>query len=331
MITLTHQWPFVEWRRRSISEKAVGWTALGVCIISASTYNAFAKILTGSLSPLTLFFMSELLTGFFVVLSFGIMPVLRDITKLKTRKFLPLFLVGVTNGTVGPILLFAGLQSSTAVNASLFMNMEMVFLVLLAVMVLHEPFRREHLLSTLAITAGMLTISLRGFTEGLHLYQGDILLILSSFSFAVGSIIFRRSLHDVPPHVVLFLRSAVAVCFFLAIVPFLTHPLWAEIRAFPLAAVPVLLGFGFISRFLNVFSFYEALDRLSVTTVSLMNNASVVTSIFFAWWILYEPILPYHIVGGGLIVLGTILLEVLGVHPSARHLERHLRQRNGHR
>ncbi len=331
MIHLSVQWPYLEWKRQSVSSRALGWTALVTCILCASTYNTFAKMLTGSLSPLTLFFVSELLTGFFVAMSFGLMPVLRDIGRIKKKKILPLLLIGMTNGTIGPILLFAGLQNSTAVNASLFTNMEMFFLVLLAVLVLKEPFRRKHVYSTVAITAGMLIISLRGFTEGLTLNWGDMLLILSSLSFALGSIIFRRSLHDVHPRLVLFVRAAVAVCCFFLLSPFIDHPLIEEIRAFPLAALPVLLGFGFISRFLNVFSFYEALDRLKVTTVSIVSNATVVTSLIFAWSMLHEPILPYHIIGGALIVLGTVVLEFMGVHPTRRHLVKHLQQRNGHR
>jgi hypothetical protein len=52
----------------------LGWIALGVMVLSSSTYNAFAKVLTGVLSPITLVFMSEMLTGFFVLLSFGTVP-----------------------------------------------------------------------------------------------------------------------------------------------------------------------------------------------------------------------------------------------------------------
>ena len=247
--------------------------------------------------------------------------------QLNPKKLLPLLFIGLTNGTIGPILLFAGLQSSTAVNSSLFTNMESVFLVMLAVIILREPFRREHVLSSLTIVAGILIIALRGFTAGLHFYWGDMLLILSSLSFALGGLIFRRSLHDMNPHIVLFFRAIVGITFFILLTAFMQHHIFEEIRAFPLAMLPVLVGFGFISRFLNTFSFYEALDRLPVTTVSLVSNVTIITSILFAWWMLGEPILGYHILGGGLIILGTILLEVIGIHRSPAELEGHSRTR----
>lgn len=313
------------------SSRSIGWIALAVCILTASTYNVFAKILTGAISPLTLFFVSELLTGFFVTFSYGFMPVVRGLLQVKRKCVLPLLCIGLTNGTIAPLLLFPGLKMSSAVNASLFGNMEMVFLILLAVIALREPFRREYALSVCTMIAGMLIIALRGFTEGVELRMGDILLVLSSLSFATGSAIFRKYLHHLEPQIVLFVRSGVAITCFFLISPFLQHPLIEEIRAFPLAMLPVLIGFGFISRFLNIFSFYEALDRLPVTVVSLFSNLTVITSILFAWWILREPIAWYHIAGGILIVLGTLILEATGTHPTPRHLELHLRQRNGHR
>lgn len=329
-IALRH-WTGIPVLQGRTSSRTIGWIALAVCILSASTYNAFAKILTGALSPLSLFFLSELLTGLFVIFSYGLMPVVRSIAKLPRRAILALLAIGLTNGTIAPLLLFPGLRMSSAVNASLFGNMEMVFLIVLAVAVLHEPFRREHALSICTMIAGVLIIALRGFTEGLHFQAGDALLILSSLSFATGSAIFRKFLHRTEPQLILFMRAAVAISCFFLISPFLRHPLIEEIQAFPLTLLPVLLGFAFISRFLNIFTFYESLDRLPVTIVSLFYNLTVITSILFAWWMLREPIMGYHVVGGLFIILGTILLEVAGVHPSPQHLARHLRQRSAHR
>lgn len=325
--TALRPWALPFGRRDRDSTRIVGWTALCVCVLAAGTYNTFAKILTGSLSPLTLFFLSELLTGFFVLLSFGVMPVLSSFVKLKRKDLLSMIAVGLTSGTMAPLLLFSGLRMSTAVNASLFGGMEPVFMLLLAVVVLGEAFGKRHLLSGAAIMLGMLVITLHGFSAQIDLNAGDALLVGSSFVFATGSILFRKYLHRVEPHLVLFARTSVAVmCFFLAS-PFIEHPLIEELREFPLQILPVLLGFAFISRFLNVFSFYQALDRLAVTTVSLVTNLTLIVSIALARFVLLEPVAWYHIAGGALIVLGTLWLEVAGLYPSKEHLEKHLRQR----
>lgn len=332
MLTLTakHRFPF-RWKHAAFSAKSVGWMALTMSILAGSTYNSFAKTLALSLSPWSLFFVSELLTALFVLFFFGAMPTIRAFFRLPRSSYLPLLVVGLTSGTLAPLLLFTGLSTTTAVNGSLFGNTEMVFLILLAVVVLGEKFTPTHTLSVCMIVAGMIVIALHGFNDGLAFAPGDIFLILASATFAVGSIVFRKFLHHTEPHLVLLVRSAVAISCFFLFSPFLNHTLMQEIVSLPLMAIPVLCGFAFVSRFLNVFGFYASIERLPVTTVSLASNMSIVTSTLFAHVYLGESVLPYHLAGGGFILLGMILLDSAGTHSSEKHLERHLKQRHGHR
>ncbi len=325
-ITLRH-WPYIEWRQESVTSKTLGWIALVVCIIAAGTYTSFGKVLSGTLSPLTLFFLSESLTGFFVIFSFGLMPVVRSIGRLRQRHLFWMLVVGLLSSTAAPLLQFGGLRLSTAVNASFFGSMEPFFMLVLAILVLNETMRREHFLSAIIMMLGMMTIVLRGFTEGYSLQSGDMLLVASSFAFAGGSIVFRKFLHAVEPHIVLFVRSSVAVVCFFLISPFTNHPLITELQHLPLSILPVLLGFTLISRFLNIFSFYQALDRLPVSVVSLLLNLSVITAIILAHVLLGEPLYAFHFIGGGLILAGSALLELRGLYPSKEHLEQHHRTR----
>lgn len=320
------RWPYVEWKRETLSSPAIGWISLGVMVVAASTYNSFAKTLTDSLSPMTLVCLSELLTAFFVLFSFGALPMVRKMFTLRDSFLLPMFAIGILSGVIAPLLWFAGLHQTTAVNAALFGNAEMIFFAFFGVVILREAFGRVHLLSTLTMIAGLVFIVLRGFTEGIHLQNGDILLTLSCFTFALGDLIFRKCLQRSDPQVVILIRSITAISGFFLISPFLDMPLIHEIRAFPLSSVPALLGFAFVSRFLNGFSFYEALEHLPVMTVSLTQNLTVIGSIAFAAWYLGEPLHPYHFIGGALIVAGALMLEMAGMHPSDQHLERQLKQ-----
>ncbi len=327
----TQRWPYLEWRREEISGTSIGWTALGVSVIAGGTTNAFAKVLGTWLSPISLLFLSEALMCAFVLFSFGLMPTLRKLIRLPKAWFAPMILVGLLNSTLAPMLLFQGLQRSTAINVSLFSNSEMVFLILLAITILGERFTRTHLLSVCAMIGGMLTIALRGFTDGIELQAGDLIIILSGFTYACGSMVYRKFLHHCEPQLLLFMRSMTAILCFLFLSLFLEHSLVTEVGSFPMKGVTVLLGFGFLSRFLNVFGFYEALERLPVTTVSLVSNGTMIFSIIFSHWFLGETIYGYHYIGGALIILGALLLEFAGTHPSEAHLEAHLQQRSGHR
>jgi drug/metabolite transporter (DMT)-like permease len=204
----------------------------------------------------------------------------------------------------------------------------MVFLTLLAVVVLRESFHRAHALSIFTILGGIIIIALRGFTDGIELSVGDFIVVVSCLCYATGGIVFRKFLPHADPNIVILTRSMVGMTAFFLLSPFVSHPLVAEIAAFPLQVLPVLLGFAFISRFLNLFSFYEAMERLPVTTVSLCLNLPVIGSILFSAWFLGESVELYHFVGGAFIIAGALMLEMAGMHPSEQHLDKHLRHGN---
>ncbi len=310
-----------------MSDSAVGWIALTISTIAGSTFNAYAKVLTTVLSSLSLLFLSEVLTAFFILFSFGILPVIRHFLRLHKSDYFPLILVGFLNGVVGPILLFIGLYYTTAVNAGFYSNMQMVFIVLLAALILKEKITSAHYSAIFTILAGTVIISLRGFTEGLDLQFGDILIIISALAYGLASVYYRKYLSHVEPHLALFSRSAVAMLTFFIVSPFISHPFITEVRSFPFALIPALIGFGFIGRFLNSVTYYQAMEKLNLTTVSLVGSLGIIGSTIFAYFYLGEPIEWFHYVGGAFIILGTILLEIVGTHPSDDHLELHMKQR----
>ena len=174
---------------------------------------------------------------------------------------------------------------------------------------------------------GQFQRDIRGFTQGLDIHYGDFLIIVSSLTYAFASIYYRKYLAHIEPHVALFTRSTTAIAVFFIASPFVPHPFISEIRSFPTALIPALLGFGFIGRFLNSVTYYEAIEKLELTTVSLVGSLSIIFSTLFAYYYLGEPIEWFHYVGGAFIILGTILLEVIGAHPSDEHMELHMKQR----
>ncbi len=324
-LTLTRR-PSPRVEQRMISEH-IGWTFLVLTIFAGATYTTFAKSLTLAFSPISLIFVSELLTLFFLLLSFGFIPTVKEILRVRRHMLLPLFIVGLFSGTLGPLLFFTGLFYTSAINGSLFGNSETVFTILLAVLILSERWTPSRTIAAVAIFTGVITIALQGFTVGITLQWGDTLILLGCLCFSIGSITFRRYLHNSNPEIAMISRSLVAIAIFFLLSPFEPQTFLSEVRAFPLSLLTALIGFGFISKFLNVFSFYQALERLPVSTVSLVGSTGVVVSVAFAHWLLSEPIFLYHIVGGILIVGGTVILEAMGL----RHTRMHLKQRHHHR
>lgn len=322
------QWPFIRFKSESYSEKAVGGFALAIAILAGSTFAGFAKSLRSSLSALSLLFVSEILTGFFVLFSFGVVPVITHIAHTPRKHLKWLGLMALCSGIGGPLCWFTGLSFTSAINAGFFARSEMIFAMIFAHTILREKITTAHFAAIASILAGIVVISLSGFTQELSFRSGDLLIIIATLFYASGNMIFRAKLHNiVEPHIALFCRSLMAISMFFLVSPFLAHPFISEIYNLPMALIPVLIGFAFVSRFLNSVSFYVAIDRLPVTTVSLVSSLDVIGSTLFAFLYLGESIEWYHFVGGGFVVLGTLLLEFLGTHPSHKHLETHLKQR----
>lgn len=326
-IHITH-WPFIRWKRESLSSKAIGGVALTVSTLCGSTFAGFSKQLSGSLSALSLLFVSELLNAFFVLFSFGFLPVMRSLSKVERKKLKWLLLLGILSGVGGPFLWFVGLTYTQAINAVFFAKSEMIFLMMLASFVLKEPLSRGHYAAIASVLMGVIMISLHGFTSGFSLKAGDLFIMSSMLCYAGGNIIFRSKLHgSIEPHIALFSRALMAMTAFFLASPFIELSFISEMTSLHISLFPVLIGFAFIGRFLNSVTYYVAIDRIPVSTVSLVSTLDIIGATLFAFWYLGEPILWYHYAGGAFILLGNVLLEVMGTHPTEQKLEDHLKQR----
>jgi len=310
-----------------MSASVIGGASLCLSLLSGSTFSSFAKLLTTSFSPLSLLFVSELLTAFFVLFSFGFVPVIRELMALKKKDMRWLLLMGFLSGICGPLLWFTALSHTTAVNAGFFGKSEIAFMLIFAHIVLREKVTRAHYAAVSCIAMGIAVISFEGFTQGLSLNSGDLIIVCAALCYTMSNIVYRKKASTIEPHVALFFRSSTAITMFFLVSPFIQHPFIEEIMEFPPALIPVLIGFGFISRFFNSVMYYQAIELLPITTVSLVGSLDVIVSTAFAFFFLGEPVFWFQFLGGAFIIGGTILLEIMGSHSTKKHLERHLKQR----
>ncbi len=318
--------PFIRWEHRSYSDAAIGAIALTVSICSGSTFNAFSKQLSEEIAPLSLIFISEVLTMIFALIAYGLFPTIDRLKRLNAFQWRIILAVGFFTGIAGPFLWFSGISYTTAINAGFYSRIDLIFMILLAHFALKETLTRMHWTSMLTIFAGMITISLHGFTNGIDFRSGDTLIMLSVLFYSLGHILYRKYLHDVEAYLPLFMRSVSAVVLFLLISPFMNMSFIDQVTSMPAAFIAPLLGFAFISRFLNSVTFYQAVNRLSMTVVSLVSSLSLVGSTLFASLYLGESLYWYHFAGALLIVGGSVIADVHHKRP-IEHTEHQLAQK----
>jgi len=305
----------------------IGWIALTVMIIAGSTTNAFGKQLTEFFSPLSMIFLSEIMLLLFAVLTFGFFPIVKKFRHVRPALILPLLTAGVLNGIVAPVFWFTGLERTFAVNAQLFGNAETVFLIVFSMLLLHSFPKKSQWLGGGIILCGLVTVALKGFTANVSIASGDALIVFAGGIFGLGGILIRKYLRHLEPQLIIVARSCSAITFFFLLSPFITHPFAAELRTFPLEFLGVLIGYGLISRFLLIFSYYESLEKLPIQTVSLLGTITVGTGLLFSHWYLAEPIVWYQGVGAALIILGAIVVQWGSLRKLERHVAHYLKAR----
>lgn len=298
-----------------------GYAFLCLTILGSSTFSVFARQLSSVFSPLSMLFLGESSIVICVLLSYGFLPMLRRLLSLTAQETLSLLLFSALV-IAGLGFWYVGLQTTEAVNAELIGKTETLFTILLAVLLLRERFRKRHLASGILMGLGVIVVILRDVNGGFHLHPGDAFIIAGGLCFSSASIMFKKRLLALPPAFILLFRSSCAVLLFFLLSPFLPHTFVAELRGLPLRLLPVILVFAFLSRFLSVFSFYQAIERLTLTVVYLTLPLSTVGALLFAHAYLGEPLRLSHAIGGILIIGGVLLLNS---HPRMRqHPRQHL-------
>lgn len=311
--------------RRHLCSSTIGWIALTVMIIAGSTTTAFGKKLTEYFSPLSMLFLSEIMLLLFAILSFGFFPIVKKIRHVRPLLILPLLTAGVLNGVVAPVFWFTGLERTFAVNAQLFGNTETLFLILFGMLLMHSSPKRAQWFGGAIIFFGLLTVALHGFTAQMSIASGDALIILAGCIYGLGGALIGKYLRHVEPQIIIVARACCAIAFFFLLSPFITHPFASEIKAFPLEFLGVLIGYGLISRYLLIFSYYESIERLPLATVSLLGTLAVGTSLLFTQWYLHETIVWYQGVGAMLIILGVVVVQWSGLKKLEAHVEHYLK------
>jgi drug/metabolite transporter (DMT)-like permease len=321
-------WPLGKAKNTGISSQSIGWICLLVGLSSGATFTSFAKQLSGWFSPLSVLFLGETLVLAFVVASFGLLSVLRELSQLRRSQMVALLVLGFLS-TIGLALIFFGLQTTSAANAELFGRSEILFTIAMAVLILRERFQPALLVTGAIMIIGISVVGLRGFSDGLVPRHGDMLILLGSIVFSIVSTIFKKYLAVLRPEIIIFVRCSVSLGCFFVLSPFVSAPFLTELLSMPMGLLPAIIGFGLVSRFLNIFCFYQAIERLPLSTISLLQPLEILGAVLFAHVYLGESLHWYHLVGTGLIVLGVLTMQMISgkSHDTTRALraKQHIR------
>ncbi len=298
-----------------MSDKSLShlWPGVPLALAAAAFFGAstpLAKYLLGSIDPWTLAGLLYLGSG----LGLSVLIAIRKLTGASgeaglQRSDLP-WLAGTVffGGVLGPVLLLFGLNLTDAASASLLLNLEAVFTLLLAWMVFREHVDTRLFIGAVAIVAGAMLLSWQGDIGKIS--WGAILIALACLSWGIDNNLTRKiSASD--PYILAAVKGVVAGGVN-TVLAFLAGAHWPELMNTASA-----MALGFVSYGLGLVLFILALRHLGTARTGAYYGTAPFIGALTAAIFLGTPLTAIILMAGGLMALGAWL------HLAERHEHEH--------
>jgi drug/metabolite transporter (DMT)-like permease len=230
---------------------------------------------------------------------------------LRRSDLLWLAAIVLAGGVIGPLLLMAGLQATSAANGALLLNLEGLATMALAWLVFHENVDRRLLFGAMAILAGAALLSWDG--AGVSLDRGALLVAGACLAWGVDNNLTRK-LSAADPVAIATIKGLAAGSVNIVAA-------WARGADFsglaPLAEAALL---GFLGIGVSLVLFILALRHLGAARTGAYFSLAPFIGAVAAIALLHEPATPKLLVAGALMGLGVWL------HLSERHEHEHVHE-----
>jgi drug/metabolite transporter (DMT)-like permease len=281
--------------------------------------SVFSKVLLRYMPPIVL---AALTSTFAAIVLFAILEVENkalEIFRLKRREFLVLLAVGLISGVFAQLLYVTGLKESTATNAVLLTRLNSLLIAIFGVVFIREKLGWHHIIGTVLMVGGIAIIATKYFTVDVMPTQGDGLLILAAVCWAVANILMKKYLTKLPPEVIVVYYYAFSGAVLLGIS---YRELPASLSA---EAIMYLTGLVVLVSVIGRYLWYWSFEHTSACNVGLASLSMPLFGVLYAIVLLGENPQPFQMMGGLMIFLGLVAIELdMVYHPDTEHrLKRH--------
>lgn len=230
------------------------------------------------------------------------------ITKIDRRSLIVIIGIGVAE-LIGMGLYFVGLKDSTAINASLFDNAEIVFALMIAIIIFRERLTKSELAPFIMIIFGVMVLpvaydmSHTGMVMT-ELLFGDIMIIISGLFLAIDVNLYKFVSNKISSHRIMQLYSFSGGLLALGVIFVLDMPIevsWDQMVPIILVSI---LGVGLPTMF-----FLIAIRLIGPVKTILVYSTTSIFGLGFAAAILGEEFSYVHGISTGIVILGIYLLR----------------------
>ena len=229
-------------------------------------------------------------------------------TKFSKKSLFLVMMLGVTD--VAAITTnFFGLQHTTSVNATILLNTDLLFVLLIAIIVFKERIQKRETFPLALVALGAIIIPLGvvfaqngTFVSGF--VMGDMMILLAAGFFALDISIAKFVSMRVPASRISQISAFAGIPFALVLMLIFQVPF-----DIPWEQMPIIVYMGIFVSGLSYYFFIVALRLIGAIRTILTYSTSTAFGIFFSAIFLGEGISPLHIVSVIVIIVGIYLLR----------------------
>lgn len=230
--------------------------------------------------------------------------------KTKTGKttMILLVLLGVAEAS-GTLSYTIGLEETTATNASILVNSETIFAILLGIMIFKEKLSKHELLPFFLVVVGSILIPVMSDVHANNwqlsdFMMGDLLVVLSGFFYCLDTFIAKKLDDSIKTRHIVHIMSCTGAIMTLGLMVLFQVPFDISLEQLSVMSVVGFLGIGVTMMF-----FVMALRLIGAVRTVLIYSTTTVFSIVYSALILSESITVLNLASAGSVLFGLFVLR----------------------
>jgi drug/metabolite transporter (DMT)-like permease len=293
----------------------LGYLSVIVATLLFGIWNTFNKILLNDLDPIALSALVYVIAGIFLF-SIRVSPLKDKIldklnsgieveTLMSRKDYFILLITAILGSVIAPVIYLNGLNLITAVNASLLMNVEILFIIVIGIFFLKEKFNRKEIFGFFFLIIGTLFFTMNGqlgdFSVSTSL--GSVLIIVAAFFWSIDTSLSKFLSNKRDLILITALKCSIGgfILFFLSLKMGLHFKI-------PLNQIPYLLFIGLISIGFSFVLIYFSIRQIGSTRTGSLFSLSSLFGAIFAFIILKEPFTFSQLFFGLIMLMGVFIL-----------------------
>lgn len=292
--------------------RVLAWAALLFTTVAWASSLIIAKIVQPEVPPIHFVALRYTLAVPFMAASFAVLGEARRRSTSIRGQWRVIAIVGFTGPFLSQVLQYIGLSLTTAAETLMLLNTSPVFTLVLAAILLREPVTGRKVTGLVLALVGTCLIVMGGapvnWSVGGPRLIGDLIVILSTFLFAVNGISGKVAVRA---------SDSIAVTFYSTVV--FVPLMWITALVFEGTSVLnrmspaswfLVLWVAVVNTAIAYVFYYESMRYIEASLVQIALNLIVVWGVVMSIFILGEHSSWIQLLGGGLTLLGVVVAQL---------------------